>query len=143
MSKTILALNALTLVVNAALTLAFADPDAPSPQRERAAGEPGAALTGRAFLRVVDSLEGRVPPDQLDDLSVEQMRAIRRAVALHLRLSESAAEEALRGARDGSVRARLAELRKINRLEIERVLSTDLGEPDLVTRVAAIILREA
>jgi len=71
------------------------------------------------------------------------MRTIQRAVALHIRLSESAAEEVLTGARDGTVRSRLAELRKLNRLEIERVLSTDLGEPDLVTQVAAIIVREA
>jgi len=143
MSKAILALNALILVVNAALTFVIAAPDPAPPERERASRGSDAALTGRAFLRVLDSLEGRVPPDQLEDLSVEQMRAIRGAVALHIRLSESAAEEVLTGAQDGSVRSRLAELRKLNRLEIERVLSTDLGEPDLVTQVAAIIMREA
>jgi len=60
-----------------------------------------------------------------------------------MRLSERASEEILDGARGGTIRSRLAELRKLNRLEIERVLSTDLGEPDLVTRVAAIIGREA
>jgi len=59
-----------------------------------------------------------------------------------IRLSESAAEEVLTGAQDGAVRSRLTELRKLNRLEIERVLSTDLGEADLVTQVAAIIVRE-
>jgi len=143
MSKAILALNALILVVNAALTFAFAEPDAAPPERERASRSPDAALTGRAFLRVLDSLEGRIPPDQLNELPVEQVRAIRRAVALHIRLSESAAEEVLTGAQDGSVRSRLTQLRKLNRLEIERVLSTDLGEPDLVTQVAAIIVREA
>jgi len=92
---------------------------------------------------VPDSIEGRIPPDQLGDLSVEQVCAIRRAVSLHIRLSEPAAEKALRGSRDGTVRSRLAELRKLNRLEIERVLSTDLGGPDLVTQVAAVIVREA
>jgi len=132
MGKVLLALNALILVVNAAVTFAFAEPDSPPPERERVSRGPGAALAGRAFLRVLDSLEGRIPPDQLGDLSVEQMRAIRGAVALHIRLSERAAAEVLGGARNSSVRSRLAELRKLNRLEIERVLSTDLGEPDRV-----------
>ena len=147
MNKTILVLNALILVVNFVLALASTDlqgelldtASRSSAQVRTVTQVP----TGRAFFRVMGSLETQVPAARLDKLTGDQIREIERALRHYLWLSEDAAAESLQLSDGRAARARLADLNKQAREEIERMLDPSLEDQNLVRQVTTAIIRVA
>jgi hypothetical protein len=150
MNKTLLGLNAAILVVNFFVSLSSTNAQVSvleSTNRIGFFGSAGGVRNGTrslAFLRVLQSLEGSVPRDRIDKLSVDQLRRLEAAMGRYIDRADGMVSAVLGRPIEGtSPRQQLEELGREARQDLEADVRAAVGEETLVRAIATAIDMQA